>query len=400
MLLRSALGRLLIGFFSTCALLALMVPSILCEAAPTKIAKPVSLQLTWHHQFQFAGYYAAAEKGFFKDEGLDVTIQEGSYRTSVVHDVVSGKVQFGVATSELIWQRLHGSPVVAVAAIFQHSPLALMSLGSSGISAPSDLNGKRVMSGFNERGAEIMAMLFQEGIVPERLKQMPVDGRQVDALISGRADAATVYINNEPELMQNRGVAYQLMRPLNYGVDFYGDTLFTSERYLESSPEAVAAFRRAALKGWSYAFDYPEEIAALIMSKYKSEHGVQTKEHLLFQAKAMEPLVLPALVEIGHMNAGRWEKMALTYKELGMISDLSKLEGFMYDPTREPNLAWVHWVAAAAALSFFVLVISVYFNLRMRHLVNERTRALDNKNLDLLREVAERKIAERAARHS
>ena len=95
-------------------------PSLKTEAAsPEKIA----LQLRWFHQFQFAGYYAAKVKGYYQEAGLDVRIMDSKPGMDVVNEVVSGRAQYGVGNSSLLLARQQGKPVVALAAIFQHSPL-------------------------------------------------------------------------------------------------------------------------------------------------------------------------------------------------------------------------------------------------------------------------------------
>ena len=99
------------------------------------------LQLTWLHQFQFAGYYAALEKGFHRDAGFDVTLTEGTPDQRPVKEVVSGRAGFGVARGELLLHRLHGKPVVTLAAIFQHSPVILLAKEESGITTPHDMIG-------------------------------------------------------------------------------------------------------------------------------------------------------------------------------------------------------------------------------------------------------------------
>ncbi len=103
----------------------------------------VVLQLKWMHQFQFAGYYAAKHKGFYKDAGFDVTIRQRDPKTTVIDDVLEGRAQFGVADSSIVLQRLLNKPVVITSTVFQHSPLVLMSLANSGIRNISDLAGKK-----------------------------------------------------------------------------------------------------------------------------------------------------------------------------------------------------------------------------------------------------------------
>ena len=96
-------------------------------------AEEVTLQLKWKHQFQFAGYYAAKEKGFYQEAGLDVNILEAQAGIDPVREVVAGRAQFGVGTSELILNRYRGDAITVLGVIFQHSPLSLITLTASGI---------------------------------------------------------------------------------------------------------------------------------------------------------------------------------------------------------------------------------------------------------------------------
>ena len=122
------LARLLLVF--GLALLALALPSI-GGAAPR--LDRVSLQLKWKHQFQFAGYYAAVEKGFYRDAGLDVTLLEAPDNIEPAQAVLRGDAEFGIAASDLVLLRGQGRPVVALAAIYQHSPFILLALANRGI---------------------------------------------------------------------------------------------------------------------------------------------------------------------------------------------------------------------------------------------------------------------------
>lgn len=83
----------------------------------------IDVQLRWKHQFQFAGYYAAIAQGYYREEGLDVRLHEGGPNVTPVEEVLSGRAQYGEANSELLYARLHGKPLVALAVIFStHLP--------------------------------------------------------------------------------------------------------------------------------------------------------------------------------------------------------------------------------------------------------------------------------------
>lgn len=125
----------------------------------------VTLQLKWRHNFQFAGYYAAQEKGYYRDVGLDVSFREAHPGDNPVQAVIDGKAQFGVGSSSLLLARNAGAPVVVLAAMFQHSSQVLITsqrMQSQGI---HDLLDKRVM--LDSQGDELLAYLKQEGLAPD-----------------------------------------------------------------------------------------------------------------------------------------------------------------------------------------------------------------------------------------
>lgn len=105
----------------------------------------VTIQLKWLHQFQFAGYYAAVEKGFYAEEGLNVVLRERDPSKGHIQSVLDGDVEYGVADAGLLLERMNGKPVVLLKQIYQHSPLVFLTLKKSGIASPYDLAGKTVM---------------------------------------------------------------------------------------------------------------------------------------------------------------------------------------------------------------------------------------------------------------
>ncbi|MDP1666086.1 MAG: ABC transporter substrate-binding protein, partial [Methylobacter sp.] len=160
-------------------------------------AESIHLQLRWHHQFQFAGYYAALEKGYYKDAGLNVIIHEGMPDKKPVQEVLQGHAQYGVANSELLLERLRGAPLVALAAIYQHSPYVLLARKDAGILSPSDLVGKKVMLINQTMDADFVAMFNNEGIDISRLHVIP-SSYEIHDLVDGKADAFNSYLSNEP----------------------------------------------------------------------------------------------------------------------------------------------------------------------------------------------------------
>ena len=266
----------------------------------------VTLQLKWNHAFQFAGYYAAKEKGYYSDAGLDVSIQEAQPGDDPVKNVLNGKAHYGVGNSSLILARNSGHPVVVLATIFQHSPVVLIARPQGPVQGIHDLAGKRLM--IEPQSDELFAYLQQEGIPLAGITRVEHSFEPQD-LIDGKVDAISAYVTNEPFFLDRAGFTYHTYTPRSVGIDFYGDNLFTTEQEIKNHPARVKSFREATLRGWQYAMEHPEEIADLILAKYSQQHE---REFYLFEAKRMAPLIRTDLIEIGYMNPGRWHHIAVT----------------------------------------------------------------------------------------
>jgi signal transduction histidine kinase/CheY-like chemotaxis protein len=338
----------------------------------------ITLQLKWHHQFQFAGYYAAQEKGYYRDAGLDVNILEAEPGLDVVGRVVSGQAQFGVGTSALLLSRQRGQAVVVLAAIFQHSPIILVASTRSGIAAVQDLAGKRLM--IENQADELFAYLRKEGVSEKALTIVPHTFNPND-LINGKVDCMSAYLTDELYFLDRVHFPYLTFTPRMGGIDFYGDNLFTSESELKAHPDRVKAFREASLKGWRYAMQHPEEMADLIIARYGERRG---RAYLLYEAQKMNTLVQPSMVDIGYMYSGRWQHIVDTYVDLGLLPKGFPLEGFLYEPD-----AGIRQVNRRLLTALVVLV-------GMGLLFGGATLVLFRLNLRLKGEIASREKAEAA----
>lgn len=291
------------------ALLAvlLMLPAALLHAAEKQASEKIIIQLKWLHQFQFAGYYAALEQGYFADEGLDVELRERDMARNNVEQVLTGEAHYGIADSILLQHYVRGQDVVLVAPIFQHSPNVLMTLRSSGIRSPRDLVGRRLAFYDNDTdGIAILAMLAAQGVLRDGLIRQPWTDR-LEKLISGETEAVAAYSTNEPFQLREMGYQVDVIDPKHYGMDFYGDIFFTHAAEARDHPDRVEAMRRAVIRGWHYALDHKEEMVELILRRYNT----QQKSHsaLMSEALGLEPLIARHTVELGTLDEGRLQYM-------------------------------------------------------------------------------------------
>jgi len=307
---------------------------------PAWAVERVALQLKWFHSYQFAGYYVARDKGYYRDAGLDVEIREGGPGVDFVNEVISDRAQYGTGSAGLLLDRYHGKPVVILGVIFQHSPDVLIVAQDSDIVTPQMLVNRTIMDSAST--PSIKPMLLNEAGSLDKFRFLDQTDDK-EALMDGRLDALSGYITDQPFFFREHQFPIRLFRPLHYGIDFYGDNLFTSEQEISAHPDRVAAFRQASIKGWEYAMSHPDETINIIR-----QYGTtSTPEHLRFEYQAMKELLLPDLIEIGHMNPGRWKNIADTYVQLGQLNRDYSLEGFLYDPTATPSIEKLQRVLGA-----------------------------------------------------
>jgi signal transduction histidine kinase len=365
------------------------------EQATSPELQPVTLQLKWTHAFQFAGYYMALHNGYYREAGLDVEIRPGGPNVDVIGQVLSGEADFGVATSDLLLDYAAGKSIKVLGVIYQHSPVILIMKGDKPSGTMQDLVGKTIM--IETHAADLFAMFKRVGVPLDQLNCMDHTGF-IDDLLTSEAQAIFAYMGNEPYLLDQMGVPYFILSPRTYGIDFYGDNFFTTQSMLEDDEEVVNGFREATIRGWRDAIENPEAAVDLILEHYPTP---MSRDHLLYEARITQDL-MTQLVTPGYMLTGRWEHIANTYIEIGMLDEMPDLDGFIYqtEPTALPQWAWEAALGGGAILLLLVF-LSIYFrtlNFKLRKEV-ERRRKMEERILTVNRDLQNAKLtAEEASR--
>ena len=325
----------------------------------------VRVQLKWTHQFQFAGFYAAIEQGLFKAAGLDVELIEGGPRIDPAAVVLAGDAEFGVGSSSLLIDFNRGRPIVAVAAIFQHSPFVIMARIDPALRSLRDLEGRTLMG--ESQSDELTAYLKKAGVDLARIRLTEHSGTALSLAGSGpdRVDAMTAYISTEPFEAARHDIPYQIFNPRDLGINFYGDTLFTSQQFTRQSPATVSAMRDALAAGWRYALGHQAEIVELILRKYRPQ---MDRTDLVFEAQATYNLFQTDLVDIGYMSPERWQHIGEIYAASGLMPRDFTLEGFLFSPGQTLP-AWVRrallWGGLLIVLGGGLAAYVVSLNLRL-----------------------------------
>lgn len=285
--------------------------------SPAQDADAVSLHLKWLHQAQFAGFYMAEQAGFTAEENLELTIIPGGVGAPPIPAVLDGSAQFGVAGGgDLMKARSEGAPVVALAAIFQQSPVCFIAMADSGIQRPQDFVGHRV--GVKQgTGTDIpyYVMLANVGVDRSDVEESAV-GADLAPFYQGEIDVYPGFVINEPDTIRRAGYEVNVILASDYGVNEYADVLFTTEDMIAQNPDLVRRFVRAMLQGWEYAVEHSAETVDAVM-QYTPDSDRAHQEAML---ETTVRLVRPGGFKVGAMDGEVWQKMADTLLEFGVIS--------------------------------------------------------------------------------
>jgi len=302
-----------------------------------KELKQVTLQLSWFEQFQFAGYYMAKEKGFYNEAGLTVSINpfDISNQKNTPQQVTDGKIDFAVAKETLILSKAHNKKIVILYALFQSSPLVLISTKASKINSFEDFFGKNIMaSDADSKQVSLKAMLNANNVKTEELNFLP-HSHHIKDLVDTKTDLMSAYVSKAPFYLKKVGVQYNIFDPKDYGFDLYSDFLYTSERFMGDNIDDAKAFREASLKGWQYAFANIDETVDVILNKYNEQN--LSKEELLFEGTELKKLAYLNTTEIGTIDENKIRKSFELYKVLGIEKESIDFTNFVYD-INNPNI--------------------------------------------------------------
>lgn len=305
------------------------------EAAPSSVV----LQLNGPATFEYAGYYAALWKGFYAAAGLAVEIRPGGMlgqpAIDPARELTSGNAQFGVGSMSLVVRAGQGMPLVLLAPVFQASGTRIYYRSDADFASPGALAKANLgrYAATDIRQLELATALRGDGIDPNKVRSTATDpDRAVDALADRHVDAVAGSAWIVPWQARARGLSLKSINPADYRVEFYGDTLFTLARFVRDDPDIVRRFRAASLKGWAYALDHSDEIAARLAKDLPRPPGITDAAGFArYQIGVARELARYPAVPLGHSSLDRWSRIERTLVDTGAMVLTSRPESFVYD---------------------------------------------------------------------
>jgi len=360
-------------------------------ASASKELEKVSIQLHWKYQFEFAGYIAAKEKGFYEELGLDVELKEYAFGMDVEEEVVSARANYGVYNSTILLSHLKNRPINLIASFFKRSAKVIITKPE--IKNLQQLIGKNFMA-INDTNLRYM---FEMQSVDIQHINIVKPSYNINDFVDGKVDAMTAFISNEPYKLDKLGIKYNIIDPGDFGIYILQQELFTSNSEIKNHFERVVKFKDATIRGWEYALQNQEELVDIIYDKYSKEIS---KDSLRNEAMEIQKLILPFSYQIGSIDESFLAKQLELFKKESRIGEDITVKSFIFnDEYKNGKLFTAKWrdqksqkdidyslVWRFLAL-FSVALLTVLYFLRKQRILNTKLQEATH-NLDLGQKIA------------
>lgn len=352
----------------------------------------ISLQLHWKFQFEFAGFIAAKEKGFYKDIGLDVHLKEYNYGDNIIDKVLNGESNYGIYNSNILVDYINKKPIELISSFFKRSALVLIT--KPYIKTPLDLIGKNVMAATREDFNLNFDYTFSMNNMDiNKLNLIPYTFN-IEDFKNENIDAMTAFISDQPYKLDQLNIDYNIIDPSSYGIFNLQLELFTSKDEASKHRERTQKFKEASIKGWKYALNNPDEIIDIILKKYNTQN--LTKDFLENEAKITQRLILPKMYDIGSIDTMFLHRQIdiLAKQKISLNEKKDLIDNFIFYSKKQLNEKQNHQLTILfiKILPFIIIIILIVlyrqwllktYNSKLKKEVEKKTNEYKWKNIQL-----------------
>lgn len=391
------------GTFSAKSGSTVVIAGTASGSSDTTELEEISLRPKWHEQFQFAGYYMAQKKGYYKDEGLKVNILSYNKNLNITNEVIAGRATYGIGHSSLVIDILNAKKIILLKALLQDSPIRILSLKKNELK--NNKNARIMVSKEESQGLVFQLIIKNQGLELTDLTFL-YESPKVSDLINNKTDFMIAYQSNEPQILKNNHIAYNSISLKKHkGIKFHTDILFTSKEELDKHPDRVEKFTHASMKGWYWAFTHIEDTAEYIYKNYNENN--KSKKSLVYEGKELLKMatgidILPPKITVkflkdsllGEITTESLKDISLKYQERKMITSIKPMIYFNDYIFMEWDKKL--WLKVRSILPFILIIFLIFliiFLLKYYFLNKKMQKQEEEKqqNYDLLIE-ADRKI--------
>ncbi|KUG29250.1 hydroxymethylpyrimidine abc transporter, substrate-binding component [hydrocarbon metagenome] len=312
------------------------VLAVSCPPAAAQELKKAVLIPQWEPQAQFAGYYVALAKGFYRQRGVDMTILRGGPKSPPSTLVADGRATFGtffLATALRL--RSEGLPLVNICQLVRRSSLLLIAKKDSGILAPKDLDGRKVSMWGAEFRLQQETFFRDAGV---RVVPKP-QGFTVDLFLRGGVDAVSGMLYNEYHTILNSGFDPEELTVFSmdeHGLNFPEDGIYCLDTTWRDDPGLCRAVAEASVEGWTWAFANPEQALDIVMSHVNAANLPTNRMHQKWMLARMKDIIMPPGVTapIGSLSQAEFDAVVTAMSRAHILSDIPPYEAFYAHPDK------------------------------------------------------------------
>jgi NitT/TauT family transport system substrate-binding protein len=309
---------------------ALLLAAGTWQPAHAQGADKLTVRFTWKLKGEYAPLFVALDKGYYKAEGLEVDLAEGSGAQTVLKLLASGNEKFGYGPAVSAAQAVsQGLPVKVVALYQTKAPMGVISFPDVPLKSPKDLEGKRLAISVGETFGDMLGPFTRINNVDiDKIQRIQMDASaRTSQFLTRKIDVMSVYLSNEwPQVEKRANVKFNVLRVSDFGLNLLGASIIVGNTFAEQNPETVKKLLRATAKGYREAMADPKA-AAKTMAKY-----MKVPEDPEVLDRQVEATVVstnaPAGKPLGWQESADWQANLTLLKETGGIAEIKPLAAY------------------------------------------------------------------------